>query len=511
MKKISLLLALTFGLMVSAAAQTRQKEYYTLFAHSDSLVKIYLNTVGLSELGESKYADRQIALYKSMFAPKAMVGNDLPALGESADPQLMEVDQYIALVRQSFPNGVNVSLTNTMLDVTDLSKGILRIIIYKALQGTDADGFMLRSTAQEILTINFTVPAIGKYPLKIAGIEVKNVSTAVMNDDDGDMVPNDRDKCPNMAGDPKYNGCLPPKPKFYLSPMLTFSSPSATTSFGNFGSFYPQPSPVVNATEFAGLSFRGAGLGAGLRAEYFFDTQARFGIGAGLGYSSFTYAMSASPFTAKYRRETPADAFSYQQSINTGNLTFDGKMSVLSIPITLAWRIYLDSSLALVIRPGIQVSSMSVKGTTSGNFTYGIGTTYDPSNPETKFYYDPDGPNTDLVIAEGYKGLYTAEKLNTLREQQGYNVGANMQKSTEGSRTLSGFGPTIGIGAEYGPGKTRLSLGLNWAQMKFEGDAAASTPLTDAAAGNDLQPLQDYITSIKASIISLQAGLTFAF
>ncbi len=370
MKNNRLLFFLLIFFHPAAYGQLTAPEYKQVYNRVDHILQEYIRTASFSEPKGVTWNTAYEESFEKLFTNEnALIYDDInasvPTENRSYELHEVPLKKYVASLKQSFPNGIQVTakafrvLSEPLLTVTKVpglpTEFNLDIVAGKKVEGINAGGASFSNDDTIRITVSVIMDPSGKLltdQTRIRSISKIGESFRVLNDqdldgvidgadacplekgakasngcpdDDGDGINNSLDRCPNTYGSISNNGC----PGDYFTRSLELKA-AAGGSFNNLkltssildlennytpwttGKEYNADYVIKEASSITASGFQFSFFSAGADLNYYFKNSKKtgsgikelsrnLGIGFGFRYTTFTSNFDFTDFTVAYR------------------------------------------------------------------------------------------------------------------------------------------------------------------------------------------------------------------
>lgn len=222
-RKFLLLMMLFYA--SASYSQLSITDYKQIYNRVDNLLNSYVANSSFSEPKGYKWSSEQENAFKKLFInEEALIYDDINAsyLSEVKPYELSDASlaSYLPALKQSFPNGIRVTVTNIRVQYDQLSaiKKIpkkntefsLDVIVSRKVEGTNLSGATFVNEDTLRMTIGIVLdPAnlLLEDQTLIKSISKIGESFKVLNDEDQDGVADGEDACPHQKGAKASKGC----------------------------------------------------------------------------------------------------------------------------------------------------------------------------------------------------------------------------------------------------------------------------------------------------------------
>ena len=428
------------GLMLNVTAQknTDWEMKKLLPARVDSFINALMRSADLRKTGTENYSDEIAQTYSSFFLPDAKVYNEMaPALldGDREHPffsKFSSLSEYLAKVKANFPSGLRQNLIHYTVDYSKSNTGIVKVVMQKVVFGTSREGYQFRNSD----TVSVEINTGNNYAdLKISRILKSGSEFAILNDRDKDLIIDENDKCPDVAGLVSYQGCPPPThPAAFFGLQLNFGLSVTTTVDGPTISDLGYDKIITQTFRMGTIAAdntQATHFGATIQYDRFFGDKKIFGGGIGISYQHFATELDLPDFFVEYH---DIDKFgnSYRRRVESKSVIAENiKMNYLMVPLTLKYKQELFTKGGVYVDAGIAFSLlMSGSGKANTSFDYEAIYSLDQTSA---FVYDnaatPGSTDwlmtTNFVNAHNNASATATDNYFTEHKNAGFDVAAN--------------------------------------------------------------------------------------
>ena len=293
-----------------------------LFSALDQLLYDFEKNMHIWDVSNSNYNEVRIQFLKELFTKDAMLFDDVnPAFMTNIKVKdlfkLTEktFDSFFSITKVNYPKGIDVTFTNAYFDYTNLKYNKADLFIEKSFQAFSKEGFdiWIHDTIKlELLLLdNYT-------KILIANIkQVNKPNIEIKNDNDHDLIINEKDNCKDIPGDPdpRWHGCPAPQgPSLFvgLQANMQFASNSIAGELkNNYNSLFE---PKISNPKQVGIS---TVFGIQGEVDYYFGKIKRnYGISTGIGFQHLNMTMQIQALHIAYAGTDP-EGNPYVRTINS--------------------------------------------------------------------------------------------------------------------------------------------------------------------------------------------------